>query len=1038
MICEKCGLENSSGRATCAGCGEPLGSTSSNAAGGPRQGDGPHTERRQVTALICDLVGSVSLTVRLDPEDMMDVIDRYLAACEDIVTRHGGYIIQFMGDGALAYFGYPRASEDDAANAVRAGFDIRDAVGRIGRELGRSLQSRVGIATGRVVVSDLISRRGGRPVEIVGETPNLAARLQSIGAPDTIVVARSTQRITAGHFTYRALGSFELKGFTAPVEAFEAIEPTVASRFRARTPGALTPLLGRDDELGMLRDRWTEAQAGKGQVVLLQGDAGIGKSRLAEELRRRIAGVPHGQAVWYCGPTDTDSALLPVIQQLARAAGFERGDPVAVRRDKLSALLARQGVSEPRVRAVLEDLLGIPPDGGPGLEAMTPEKRREVTQDTMLGIMDHIAASQAAVFVLEDAHWSDSTTLELFDRAVQRSAGRSWLLIVTARNEYQPAWTAQANVTHLRLERLDRDDAERICAHLGSGAVLSAATVRQIVARCDGNPLFVEEMTKSVLEATAADPLQDGLAAVAIPMSVQDSLVARLDRLGPARRIANLGAAIGRRFTYELLAAVAAQPDTELQARLRDLTQSGLLESSGLPPDSIYLFKHSLIRDAAYESITKRERQVLHGKIAAVLRERFPDTGASEPELLAYHLTESGAGAEAIALWVTAGQRAASRAAHVEAARHFQTALDLLRNQPSDAARVGTELQLLLGLAVSLSASRGFAVPEVGKILAEARSICDALGNVADLFVVLRGICSFLIIAGDLTGAEETARLCLGIGEQTGLPVHRIEGDCALGYVLFVKGELASAKRHLESGVQTYVKEDGARLPRVSSQDPLVTGLASLLQVMHAMGDDAGAERAAAELDAHARSLAQPFDLVWGLAFIGFYKLARRDFVGAQAAAEEALSLCKEHGYPLWQLVATSLAAHARGHLGPPREALAVAESVLPGFEKIGMRHFSCFYLSEVAVLQLEAGDAAAALATINRAINAARRDGDSYFLSPLHRRRAEILARLPGTHPGDVDAALGEAIRIAEAQGAVAFLRDAVALRRGVSQLSS
>jgi class 3 adenylate cyclase/tetratricopeptide (TPR) repeat protein len=1027
MNCETCGLENPAGSLICRGCGATLraGSLDAVVERSSRPGDAHRTERRQVTALICDLVDSVSLTVRLDPEDMMDVVDGYLAACEDIIARHGGHISQFTGDGALAYFGYPRADEDDAANAVRAGMDIRDVVGRIGRELGITLQSRVGVATGLVVVSDLLGRHGSRAVEIVGETPNLAARLQTVAAPNTVVVAKSTQRITRGIFNYRDLGTFALKGFTTPVEAFEALEATVASRFQARAPGKLTPLVDRRDDLALLLGRWADARSGRGQVILLHGESGIGKSRIVEELRRHAAETPHAQMIWYCGPTYTDSALQPVSQQIARVAAFDRSDGAAKRRDKLGSVLAQYGVAGPLSQAVLADLLGVPAEAETPVDAMTPDKRKEVTQDTLLGIMDQLATSRPAMFVLEDAHWSDSTTLELLDRAIRNAAERRWLIVVTARPEYQPSWTRHANVTHLRLGRLDRGDAERICVHLGSEA-LPPDAVRQIVIRCDGIPLFVEEMTKSVLEATVA-----GLAAVAIPMSVQDSLVARLDRLGPARRIANLGAAIGRRFSYELLAAVAAQPDNELRAGLRDLTLSGLVESSGLPPTSTYLFKHALIRDAAYESLSKRERQVLHGKIAAVLRERFPETGETEPELLAYHLTESGATAEAIPLWATAGQRAASRAAHVEAARHFQTALDLLRSLPKDGGRVAQELQLLIGLAVSLAASRGYAVPEVGRVLAEARAICDALGNVADLFAVLRGICSFLIVAGDLVGAEETARLCLGIGEKTGLPEHRIECDCTLGYILFVKGDLETARRHLQSGVEAYVKEDGAQLPRVSSQDPLVTGLASLLQVLHAMGDEAGAERVAAELDAHARSLARPFDLVWALSWLAFYKLARRDFAGAQAAAQEALGLCQEHGYPLYQLVASSLEAHARGYLGQPRHALETAQGTLPAFERLGMLHFSCFYLGEVAGLQLATGDAPAALRTIDAAIKAARRYGDSYFLSPLNRRRAEILALIPGTAPEQVSAALREAIAIAEAQGAAAFVREAARLQQ-------
>jgi class 3 adenylate cyclase/tetratricopeptide (TPR) repeat protein len=992
----------------------------------PASGRTRAAERRQVTALFCDLVDSVSLTVRLDPEDMMHVVDVYLSACDDIIVQHGGTITQYMGDGVLAYFGYPRANEDDAANAVRAGLALRDAVGRLELHAGLTLQIRIGIATGLVVVDDVIGRGNGRH-GIVGETPNLAARLQSVAAPDRILVARTTQRITRGLFSYRDLQTITLKGFSKPVEASEVVEATsIDSRFLARAQGEAMPLVGRERELALIHDCWALARAGQGRVVLLQGEVGIGKSRMVEAARRHAADTPHAHTAWYCGPNQTDSALRPVTRQLARAAAFEQGDTAASRHEKLSRLLAHSGAIEPVNLAVLADLLGIPPPPGTEIETMTPEKRKEVTLDTLLALLGRAAGRTPALFVFEDAHWSDSTSLELLDRAIGAAIERPWLFIVTARPDYQPPWLGRDHVVHIRLGRLDRGEAERICINLGAEAMLPAATVRQIVTRCDGIPLFVEEMTKSVLEATAAAPALGGAAAVAIPDSLKDSLVARLDRLGPARRIANLGAAIGRRFSYELLAAVADQPEATLRRTLRELTLSGLVERSGVAPASRYLFKHALIRDAAYDSLLKRERQALHGQIATALRERFPQTSAAEPELLAYHLTEAGAIAEALPLWMEAGRRDASRAAHVEAVGHLQTARDLLRRLPGDDAHLGTELQLLIGLAVSLGASRGYSVPEVEHVLAEARAICDRLGNDASLFAVLRGICALSIVACELDSAEATALRCAEISQRTGLVEHRIESDCPLGYVLWAKGDLPRARQHLERAVKLYREHDGARLPAITAQDPLIQSLGPLLLVLHAMGDDDAADQAADALIVHARSLGGSYSLACGLFWQALFFVSRGDFAQALAPAEEALGLCDRYGYPTFGAFALLFRAYCIGHRGELDLALDMAHRGIAELDRLGNMHGRSQQLGEVASLHAAAGDLPTALHTIDSAIAAMRRSGETYFLSPLLRRRAGFLAHYPGTDPATVTAALDEARAVAEAQGATGFARQA------------
>ena len=956
--CGKCNHENGAGATRCSACGHDLRSPF-----GARR----HGERRQLTTLFCDLVDSVSLSVRLDPEDMMHVIDTYLAICDDIIAAYGGTVMQYMGDGVLAYFGYPRANEDDAANAIRAGMALRTAVGQIDLLQGIALQARIGIATGLVVVSDLIGRREARGGGIVGETPNLAARLQSIARPGAVVIGDATRRIVGDQFIYHDLGTFPLKGFPAPVQAYELVEALpIADRFLARSPSKAIPLVGREREFAMMQALWEQARKGQGAGVLLRGEPGIGKSRLVQELRQYITNASNVQLTWYCGPNTNDSALHPVTEQLSRAAGFEHGESSERRRARFDRQF---GGTDRLGRAVVADLLGIPTETDSPALTLTPLRRKEITLDTLLSTVEQSLGNQPGLIVAEDLHWCDSATLELLDRVVERATTRRWLVLCTARPEFERSSLQRTNIATIDLDRLDRSNAERICRHLGADTLLPSEAVRRIIAHCDGVPLFVEEMTKSVLEAAADAPAQDGRHAVTIPASLRDSLVARLDRLGDAREMACLGAAIGRRFRYDILSAVAARSEVSLRRDLRELTRAGLVERSGIPPASVYTFKHALIRDAAYDSLLIRERELLHGRIAAVLRDRFPGAREAEPELLAYHYTESGAIAEAIPLWTEAGRRAASRAAHVEAAVHQQAALELLRRQPADNKRDTAELDLLIGLVVSLAASRGYSNPELSKVLAEARSICDVVGNLAGRFAVMRGICNFAIVGGDLPAAEELANRCMAIATETGLVEHQIEADNAMGYILHRKGDLAAAKVFLERGQRLYTEHHGIRLTFPLPHDPLCCILAALEHVLYAMGDEAGAEHVNAKVVAHARALGRTYDLAWTLVLTMPFHILRRNFAHVLELADEAIGICELHGYDLLDVLAGVYRAIATAHLGKLDGALLVVQTKLAEQVRFGCEHGHCNSLGESAWLLALSGDQTGALSTIDAAI---------------------------------------------------------------------
>jgi class 3 adenylate cyclase len=614
-------------------------------------------ERRQLTVMFCDLVGSTELSAMLDPEDLREVIAAYHRAVADIVRSFDGFVAKYMGDGVLVYFGYPRAHEDDAERAIRAGLGVIDAVGRLDVESVK-LRARVGIATGLVVVGDLIGEGSAQEQSVVGETPNLAARLQALAEPDAVVIAAGTRRLVGDLFEYRDLGAVEVKGIAAPVPVWQVLRPSaVESRFEALRGSALTRLVGRDEEIDLLTRRWARAKAGDGQVVLISGEPGIGKSRITAALAERLHVEPYLRLRYFCSPYHLDSALSPFIDQLGRAAGFARDDPPAARLEKLKALLTLAVPPDEDV-AILADLLSLPASERHPLPTLSPQRKKERTLEALIRQLEGLARRQPPVLmVFEDAHWIDPTSRELLDLAIERVRSLPVLLVVTFRPEFQPPWTGQPQVTMLALNRLDQHDRIALVAQIAGGKALPEEVIDQIVDRTDGVPLFVEELTKSVLESGLLREeaeryvLAGALPPFGIPTSLHASLLARLDRLASVRLVAQIGAAIGREFSYALLRAVSRLPEDELRASLARLIASELVFERGTPPDAVYAFKHALVQDAAHGSLLRAARQQLHAEIAKALEDHSPELLENQPELFAQHYGEAGLVERSTAFW---------------------------------------------------------------------------------------------------------------------------------------------------------------------------------------------------------------------------------------------------------------------------------------------------------------------------------------------------------------------------------------------------
>src|SRR5262245_4983566 len=771
-------------------------------------------ERRQVTVMFSDLVGSTTLSTRMDPEDLREVISAYQKCVTETVHRFDGFVARYMGDGALVYFGYPRAHEDDAERAIRAGLELVKAVTEL--KSRTSLQARVGIATGLVVVGDLIGWGEAQERGIVGETPNLAARLQEIAEPNTVVICDSTRRLLGNLFELEELGLRDLKGLAKPTRAWAALRASsVASRFEALHATGLTTLVGRDEESELLLRRWLRAKSGEGQVVLLSGEAGIGKSRLTAALLESLATEPHARLRYFSSPQHTDSAFYPIIGQMERAAGLVHDDIRQARLDKLDAVLAQTSTSIEDV-ALFAEMLSLPNDGRyPTLE-LTPEQRRQKTLDALILQIQALTRSSPVLMIFEDAHWTDPTSLEALGRAVDRIATLPVLLIVTFRLEFDPPWIGRPHVTALAINRLAQREVGAMIDHLVGDKVLPEGIRQDIIERTDGIPLFVEEMTKAVLEASSEGAAEHAAAAVplpasAVPASLHASLMARLDRLGDAKEVAQIGAAIGREFSHALLAAVVRQPEAELGSAVNRLIAAGLLFQQGVPPHATYLFKHSLVRDAAYGTLLRQTRRALHARIAETLESQFADIAERQPELLARHCTEAGLIEKAAALWGKAGQRSLDRSALVEATEQLTRALTHIAGLPPTQALHREEIKLQVALFNALFQVKGYAAPESRAAVQRARLLfeqAEALGEAPEdlllMFSVLYGVWVYSFVAFNGDELQEIAARVLALAEKKRSTVPLLTGHRLMGVTGTFTGHVADAIAHFNRSLELY------------------------------------------------------------------------------------------------------------------------------------------------------------------------------------------------------------------------------------------
>ncbi len=1005
--CPACGAAIDPAMKFCSECGAPL-------TPGPALPQPDAGERRQVTVLFSDIVGSTDLAARLDPEDWQELLRTHQARAEEVVARHGGHVAQYLGDGLLVYFGWPKTYDDAAERAVRAALDLVEATAKLDVG-GTRLAVRVGLHTGPVVVSTL-GGPGRTETLALGEVPNVASRLQGAADPGMVLVSAATLRLVAGLFVVEERGPRTLRGIRDAMTLYRIVRPSgVRSRLDV-TAGRLTRFVGREVELATLVERWERAQDGEGQNVLVIGEAGVGKSRLAYQLRERVAAVPHTWLECSATPYTQGTPFHPLIELARQALAFTPGDTIDAKRERLKRGLGKLASAESV--ALVAEFLGLPL---PTPLAMSPDEQRRKTIDLMAQWNLTHSAVQPMVVVVEDLHWCDASSLEVLGRLVTQSATARVLLLMTARPEFLPPWTARENTTTLRLARLTKRQAREMILAIGS-TQLPAETADALVTRADGVPLFIEELTKSVLGPGAVRDAE------AIPATLADSLMARLDRLSTGKDVAQRAAVLGRELAYPLLAAVAGLSEATLRRGLARLVKAEILFVRGEPPDAAYTFKHALVQEAAYESLLKRSRQALHGRVVDVLREQFPERAAAEPELVARHAEAAGRVTEAVDCHQRAGERAQSRSAHAEAIRHFEHAIAVLLTQPASRERDTREAALQVTLAESRTVALGYTSPEVEAAHERTRVLCQAVGDELGLGHALSRLGVFAHNSGTTERACALGAQALAIGERIADPGLLVKAHCDLGLTEVYRGTFASSLAHLETAI-SLAEPDLARTNLFASGNPGVRALSASAWDLFVLGYPDRALARAREAVVRARGLAHPFSVAHALFFETVVHTLRQDGARQRERAEETIALSEAQGFPFWLGVGQAFHAAARVQAG---ETAALAD-LLGGLSLMavtGSRGGAPAMMVLLGKAYRAAGQWRDARDAIASGLALAAQSGQTFFDPELHRVQGEIC--LAADEPTEAVAAYQRALATARAQESKSFeLRVTIGLAR-------
>jgi class 3 adenylate cyclase/predicted ATPase len=988
-------------------------------------------ERRQLTVLFCDLVDSTALASQLDPEDLREVVRAYQQVCSAVITQFDGHIAQLLGDGLLVYFGYPQAHEDDAQRAVRAGLGMLAALGalnsRLQREKGIQLALRIGIHTGLVVVGEMGSR--GRQEHLaLGETPNVAARIQGLAAPNTLVISDAISRLVQGYFVCQPLGDQTLRGVPNPVTLYRVLSASGAiSRLDVAQIRGLTPLVGREQEVGLLLERWEQAKSGQGQVVLLSGDAGIGKSRLVQILKEHVTNEPH--TYWECRSLSyfENTALFPLTDLFQRLLRFQAEDTSDEKLRKLEHTLSQYRMPMEESVPLFAALLSVPllEHHYPPLN-LSPQRQRQKTLETIVAILQELAERQPVLFILEDLHWTDPSTLDLLGLLLDQTPTAALLVLLTCRPHFQPSWHHRSYITEMTLTHLSPAQVEQIVTGMTDRKTLPHEVLVQIVEKTDGVPLFAEEMTKAILESGHLKEV-DGhyeligsLATFAIPATLQDSLMARLDRLVTAKAVAQYAAVIGRQFSYDLLQAVSQLDASTLQRELGRLVEAELVYQRGLPPQATYTFKHALIQDAAYASLLKSTRQHYHQRIAQVLEEQFPETAQGQPELLAHHYTEAGLMGQAVAYWYKAGQRAAlERSAHVEAISHLHTGLALLQTLPETQECTQREVDMLIALGASLIATKGQAAPEVEQTYIRAQRLCQHLDDPHQLFPVLRGLWNYSFARAKYQTAHALGERLLTIAQQVQDPVMLVAAHRALGSTLSFLGVPALAHTHFTQGMALYDPQQHRASASLYGGDAGVFCHIYSAWTLWLLGYPDQALARNDEGVTLAQQITHPLSLGAALSCAAAFHQFRHKKRCTQACAETAISLATDQGFLVWMAIGSILRGWALVQQGQTKEGIEQMHQGLRAFHATGAEINQSYFLALLAdahgtMVQPEAG-----FTVLTEALTHAETMGERWYEAEIYRLRGALLLQQTADNQAEAETCFQKALEVARNQQA-------------------